>query len=357
METSHVGGVPRENINKVFLHWCYTGQTKNVKMFVKTVGEVVNDVVNVHDEDGNTPLIIASGQGYLEIVEFLIASGADLNQTSTDNGGHPPGHTALIMSSRNGHLKVVKALIAAGADVNAENYSGATALIITAQLGYLEIVKVLIASGADVNQCDKILYGEPLYNACKNGHLEIVKLLVAKGCRVNHANYYRQTPLHAACQCNQVNVAKFLIASGASVNAIDCNKCSALHTCSGAGHLKVAKVLIQANANIHLRTKDKLVEPYRPDHFKTNATAYDLALDKGRHNVVNFLLDHDKWNHIKPLYLMRPWDDHKKNKAHRPTILGAFLVDKDDREKDYIKEIIASFLWNGMTIEKKRKKR
>ena len=291
METSHVRGVPRENINKVFLHWCFTGETKNVKNLVKNVGEVRNDVVNVHDEDGNTALIIASSQGHLEIVEFLIASGADLNQTSTKNGGQPPGHTALIMSSRNGHLKVVKALIAAGANVNAENYSGATALIITAQLGHLEIVKVLIASGADVNQCDKILYCEPLFNACKNGHLEIVKLLVAKGCRVNYANYYRQTPLHAACQGNQVNVAKFLIASGASVNVIDCNKCSALQVCGIAGHLEVAKVLIQADANIHLRTKDELVEPYRPNTIKTNATAYDLALDKGHHNVVNFMMN------------------------------------------------------------------
>ena len=49
-----------------------------------------------------------------------------------------------------GHTEVVQALIAAGADVNARDYGGGTALMDAAGEGHVEIVRDLIAAGADV---------------------------------------------------------------------------------------------------------------------------------------------------------------------------------------------------------------
>ena len=41
---------------------------------------------------------------------------------------------------------------------------------------------------------------------------------------------------------------------------------------------------------------------------------------------------------------MNHGEDHEENKAHRPTVLGRFLVDKNDQEGQDIKRLIASYL-------------
>jgi len=44
--------------------------------------------VNTKDEDGVTPLLVATANGRKEIVELFIREGADVNANS-DNGGTP----------------------------------------------------------------------------------------------------------------------------------------------------------------------------------------------------------------------------------------------------------------------------
>ena len=67
--------------------------------------------------------MMASQQGHLDVVQALLAKGADVNAKDND------GATALMLASQNGHLDVVQALLAKGADVNAKANDGVTALI------------------------------------------------------------------------------------------------------------------------------------------------------------------------------------------------------------------------------------
>src|ERR1700722_8395573 len=60
-----------------------------------------------------TPLAAASFGDHLEVVEALLAAGADVN---AGDGGDPP----LVLASDYGHLRVVQSLLAAGADVDAK---------------------------------------------------------------------------------------------------------------------------------------------------------------------------------------------------------------------------------------------
>ena len=62
--------------------------------------------------DGRTPLLAASFKGHLDVVQFLIGHGADLN--SVDKYGLTPLHGASL----NGHVDVVQFLIGQGADLN-----------------------------------------------------------------------------------------------------------------------------------------------------------------------------------------------------------------------------------------------
>jgi ankyrin repeat protein len=53
--------------------------------------------VNVKGKNNVTPLILASQQGKVDVVEFLLNRGASVNDVMTD------GKTALIMACKNGH--------------------------------------------------------------------------------------------------------------------------------------------------------------------------------------------------------------------------------------------------------------
>ena len=80
------------------------------------------DVNAIDDDWGAPPLHLAADQGYKEIVELLIAKGADVN--AKNKFGSTPMHKA----ARRGQKEVNELLIDNGADVNAKNNRGRTAL-------------------------------------------------------------------------------------------------------------------------------------------------------------------------------------------------------------------------------------
>ena len=64
--------------------------------------------VNAAENDGWTPLTVASREGHLEAVKLLMEKGANVNKLE---GG---GHTALFWAKRNGHQQVVALLLSRG---------------------------------------------------------------------------------------------------------------------------------------------------------------------------------------------------------------------------------------------------
>ena len=76
--------------------------------------------MNAKNEWGGTPLHYATFGGHKEVVELLIAKGADVN--AKDGVGETPLHWA----AKEGNKEVVELLIAKGADVNAKDDVGDT---------------------------------------------------------------------------------------------------------------------------------------------------------------------------------------------------------------------------------------
>ncbi len=97
--------------------------------------------------DLNADFIKAAFSGNLQEVERLLAKGADIN-AKRDNGT-----TALIGASIEGHQDVVEFLLAKEANVDEKVYffgrsGGATACDLASQKGHQEIVKLLVRAGA-----------------------------------------------------------------------------------------------------------------------------------------------------------------------------------------------------------------
>ena len=86
-----------------------------------------------------------SGDAGWDIVQMLVAHGADINQRDAGGG------TALL-SARD--VRVVRFLVEWGADVNAVDRECTTALHVAAARGDQEKAELLISHGADVNPID-----------------------------------------------------------------------------------------------------------------------------------------------------------------------------------------------------------
>ena len=97
---------------------CEKGNIEAVKQHLAE-GATVND----KDHDGGSPLIYASGEGHIELSEFLIAKGADLNAKA----GYPETSPLHGAASEN-HKEIAALLIIKGADVNLKNDEGETPL-------------------------------------------------------------------------------------------------------------------------------------------------------------------------------------------------------------------------------------
>jgi hypothetical protein len=87
-------------------------------------------------------LMGASYEGHVDVVEVLLAKGADINAKDKN------GLTALDLASYEGRVNVVKLLLAKGADINAKDKGGLTVLGLASYIGHQEVVDLLKARGA-----------------------------------------------------------------------------------------------------------------------------------------------------------------------------------------------------------------
>ncbi|MGX5540981.1 ankyrin repeat domain-containing protein [Bacillus wiedmannii] len=88
--------------------------------------------------------------------------------------------TWLHVAAKKGHLEIVEYLINKGIDIDAKGGTfDASALNLAAGEGHLEIVKYLIETGAELDV--SLAKRNPLFGAIYGGHKEVVEFLVEKG--------------------------------------------------------------------------------------------------------------------------------------------------------------------------------
>lgn len=109
--------------------------------------------VNVKGNNNVTPLILASQQGKLDVVTFLLDKGARVNDVMTD------GKTALLMACKNGHTEIVNMLMKKDANKFLKS-KGKSPRDIANTNGHTEIVKILDSYSSDPKIPPKIRGGK-----------------------------------------------------------------------------------------------------------------------------------------------------------------------------------------------------
>jgi len=142
---------------------------------------------NARDNFKLTPLLRAVMEGHVEMAQFLISNGADIEATFE-------GNTALIEATLQNNNALVKLLIEGGANMEAKTKDGHTALHVAATNAYVKIVQTLYKAGADINTRDQKQM-TPLMSAALSNKYWMVELLLTMGADVEARDRDGETAL------------------------------------------------------------------------------------------------------------------------------------------------------------------
>ena len=178
----------------------------------------------------NAAIVSAIKYDQIEVVQFMVSQGADLSgdaelyfsyaicndhlnivQYMVEMCGYDcDNDTAkwlMQIASANGKLEILQYLVSLGADIRANNDR---ALVYACEGGHLATVKYLVSLGADPqskgNRCIK--------RAISEEHLDTVKYLVSQGADID-AN--GGIPMRRAIESNNLDMVQYLVSEGAEL--------------------------------------------------------------------------------------------------------------------------------------------
>ena len=244
-----------------------------------------------------TPLMWASARRHPEMMQLLIARGADVNarsmvrdyQRHVTAEGRPKsldsgGLTPLLYAARENCIACVDVLLKSKADIDLPDPDGVSPLLVAIMNANWDLARRLIDAGADVNQWD--LYGEsPLFTAidlrsridggrasidplnATNG-LAVVRTLLERGANPNMQLFFKPanmrgatntrgaTPLIRAANNGDLEVVRLLLEHGADATLQMADRQTAIHAVL-AGRaaepqaIELIRVLKEAGADIN----------------------------------------------------------------------------------------------------------
>ncbi|ROL47301.1 26S proteasome non-ATPase regulatory subunit 10 [Anabarilius grahami] len=149
--------------------------------------------------------------GELEELKKCVLSDSSL-VTKTDQDSR----TALHWACSAGHVDIVQFLLNLGVEVNLQD----------------DIAQILLENGADPNATDK-LQSTPLHRASAKGNFRLIQLLLKESASTNIQDSEGNTPLHLACDEERADAAKLLVEHGASIYIENKEKMTPLQVAKG----------------------------------------------------------------------------------------------------------------------------
>lgn len=199
-------------------------------------------------DDDLTPLMRAVQNGHAEMVELLLARGADVNTRT--RGRFNRGSTALNIAAY--RTSLIEVLIRHGADVNAIGAGGATPLLAAIGAKDPAGVEILLRNGADPN-IHSPRGVVPLHSAVSK-HPQWVRTLIDYGADIQITTWEGDTLLHSISRRTPPDIIELLIAEGLDPEALNRHKATPLYKAAQIGYLDAAKLLVEHGARFDSAT-------------------------------------------------------------------------------------------------------
>ena len=242
------------------------------------------------DENDDTALMSAAGQGHIEVVRFLIGQGAYSNIRNSQD------QDALMLAAAGGHLAVAIFLIDTAPMAKAPcvvGVSGGPNIVCKSSL--LGAVRSSYSSGPQ----------SALEWAAYNGHLDMVHILLESSLRLDGFRYTVSLSLAWATYRGHLDVARLLLEYGAIVDfrpsGLSSRGPTPLMLAAYSGQLDMVRFLLDHGADIHYRVISiwRVTEtPFGPViDTAIGASALHMAINQGHAEVLRLLLEHWMWEY------------------------------------------------------------
>jgi ankyrin repeat protein/L-ascorbate metabolism protein UlaG (beta-lactamase superfamily) len=198
------------------------------------------------DERGSTPLLIATLNGKKEVVEYLVAQGADIKAVNMR------GNTALHLAAYGGSPDLVEYFLAKGFDVNSKSLTGLTPLIYSIMAERPEVVKLLLAKGADITIADSTYGGSAIHWACNRKNAEIREMLLSIGADLNAISLKDgASPIFWATFAGNNDALIFLLDHGVNANSVIRGEATPLQNAIWGGRVEIVRTLLARGAALN----------------------------------------------------------------------------------------------------------
>jgi ankyrin repeat protein/transglutaminase-like putative cysteine protease len=263
-----------------------------------------------------TPLHFAAHAGQINVVEYLIAAGADIEAENIK------GETPLQLASNRGHREITELL---RAKVSETSIHGA------ARLGALDKVKAFLEKGVDVNAKDAEGM-TPLHLAAYGGHREIVEFLLSQGADVHAKDNDGRTPLDVALSKRRKDVLKLLAEAGADIATI--------HMAAFVGSLGKLRSFVQTGTDVDARDENgrtPLLRAITGKHVDAVKFLIEAGADLNRRDEQGYVpLVHALWtpdSDVVKLLLNNEADVHAKDTSGYTPLHWAVMMGSKELTK------------------------
>ena len=241
--------------------------------------------VNAKDETQQSAYLIATSEGYLDLLRLTLAHGAQVDDKDSWNG------TGLIRAAERGHALVVGELLRAGINRDHINRIGYQAIHEAVWLGddtpeYATTVRVLAVGGVELDRRAPSAELTPLEMARQIGHTgaagiletitsaarpadpdaallqaaevgdaNAVAIALRAGANIEARDAHDRTALLLAATYDQIPVANVLVAMGASPNALDDRHDTPWLVTGVTGSVAMLEALLPANPDLTIRNR------------------------------------------------------------------------------------------------------
>ena len=202
--------------------------------------------VNAKDETQQSAYLIATSEGYLDLLRLTLAHGAQVDDKDSWNG------TGLIRAAERGHALVVGELLRAGINRDHINRIGYQAIHEAVWLGddtpeYATTVRVLAAGGVELDRRSPSAELTPLEMARQIGHTGAAGILETITSAARPAD--PDAALLQAAEVGDANAVAIALRAGANIEARDAHDRTALLLAATYDRVPVANVLVAMGAN------------------------------------------------------------------------------------------------------------